>query len=264
MSIHLSRARPRLSYSIRQSALHIPLTMKRSFYVRPFERRDQDQCRDLLLTTSKEFIPAGDEGTADASTFMSHVLNADFADIAAHYVAPPRSTFLVAVDPTDLVVGMVGLRPMSVADPKYYEDSQHPRFPLPWKDASRVLEINRMAVHPTARRSGVASALNDGCVQFTRGCRGEGIHLTTAIGIGSGRDLYTRLGYKEYRVDRMDFAAARGMRKKDDVLREDEKPMQNIPREEIPTVERMHEMRERAGIWHAAHYFLPVEPGTAR
>ena len=100
----------------------------------------------------------------------------------------------------------------------------------------------------------MAKALGEECARFARGCGASGIHLVTAIGIGSARALYKRLGYVEYRVDRFDIAAWEGKKRAAGELRDDELPRKDVPLHEVPSQEVMEEQRRR-GIWHIAHFF---------
>ena len=223
------------------------------FQVRLFTPSDLDPCRSLLLVTSREFVTDGVEPEKDP--YLAHVLKGDMGDITAHYLTRPHSTFFVACDETG-VIGMVGLRPMSVAHSSYHaECSQAPLpYPVPFTDPSGVLELNRMAVSPSARRRGVARALNDECVKFCRECGLSGIHLQTTIGVGGARAMYKQLGYIEYRVDRYDrMVMTRQQRAV--ALSAEEEPMMSVPVEQIPSLEVMTEQRERGIMW-VGHYFL--------
>ena len=223
-----------------------------SFQLRLFEQADLPLCRSLLNTTNAEFV--SDPEKAKDEAYVASFLRADMSDIRSHYLLPPRSTFFVVADPSG-IIGTAGLRPLSVADPDYFAACTAPgAFPTPFSDPSNVLELNRMAVHPRARRRGVASALGDACAGFARDCGASGIHLVTAIGIGSARALYKRLGYVEYRVDRFDIAAYQGRKREPGELKEDELPRQNVPLDEVPSTEVMTEQRKR-GIWHVGHFF---------
>ena len=229
------------------------------FHVRSFQPRDLTPARSLFTLTSSEFGPL-------ASMLIAHTMNSDMADISAHYIEPPRSHFFCAVEADDVtLVGIVGLRPMSVADPKLYAEMKEQgkeegegegEGDVPWEDVERVLELNRMAVSPLARRRGVARALNAECVAFARQVGACGIHLSTLIGIGAARSMYLSLGYREYRTTR--FHIGKGGEDGGAELQEHEKPKKSLSPEEIPSDAVMADMRQRLSVWHAGRYYLPV------
>ena len=223
------------------------------FHVRRFQPTDLPHARALLTTTTLEFGPG-------AGRFLHGILSADMADVSAHYIDPPSSNFFCAIDADDMtLIGMVGLRPMAVADPKYYAEvrGQGKGAGLPWSDADRVLELNRMAVLPSARRRGVASALNAECVRFARESGACGLHLSSMIGIGAARSMYRSLGYIEYRTDRFARADEGGGEYRREV-KESERAKTHLPPEEVPSEAALADMRERLGVWHSSRFYMPV------
>ena len=147
-----------------------------AFHIRPFEPHDLAACQALFV--------AGQQENGNSKEYWQRALQHDFADITAHYIQPPRSTFLVAVaehppgpvatpGAPATVIGMVGVRPLHTADSAYYERSLRR-----WQTASPTAsgdahphpqltaELNRMVVQHNSRRMGVGRALVERCIDF--------------------------------------------------------------------------------------------------
>jgi GNAT superfamily N-acetyltransferase len=227
--------------------------------------------QQLLRRTMSEF--------GDGDLMLTAMLKGDLGDINAHYLLPPRSHFFVAVEgsreqqepPADnsdsVIIGCVGLRPLSVGDPAYYaEHCKSPSACCPSApfDADSTLELSRMAVSPTARRRGIGSALLDACIQFCHSVRASGLHLTTMTSLGSGPHLYRTRGFTEY--GRMRFnvrhdpvMGSAAMRQAFDECGEEgeEQSLRNLSEQDMPNKERMQQQLQR-GIIYCSHFYLSV------
>lgn len=99
---------------------------------------------------------------------------------------PPQIHFVAELD--DAVVGYVRLKP-----------------PTPLPENAHVLQVSGIAVHPEARRRGVASALLAAAEQFARNCGAVKLSLRVLSTNAPAIALYERLGYVREGVLRNEF-----------------------------------------------------------
>src|SRR5438105_1557382 len=133
------------------------------FLIRPFEPRDQDAARKLIL-----------EGLGEHFGFIDETLNPDLADITNHYVIPGHA-FLVAYIGSDLV-GTGALIPEN-------------------ESTGRIVRVSTSYTH---RRKGIAKAIMGHIMDIARQRGYERLLLSTTIGWEDAIGLYTHLGFIEY------------------------------------------------------------------
>jgi len=176
----------------------------RHFHIRLFQPKDLDQCKSLFLVGQVE--------NGNPIEYVEYTFKHDMADIMNNYIYATRSGLWVAVSSTSvsqqqdesqssLIVGLVGIRPLLIGDPDYYSAcSVSSDLPDPENEA----ELNRMAVHPDFRRSGIGRSLIATCRQFCHDQHYIGLHLSTLADMTTAIDFYTACGFHRYRVDRVD------------------------------------------------------------
>ena len=243
----------------------------RKYHIRPFIPSDIDQVKAIFQHAQEEY--------GESLEYCTYAMSHDLADVPAHYLQPLHSTFLCTIDgpppapspslpPShSTVIGMVGLRPMCLADPAYYAECLDPPYPqrVPF-DPRVTLEINRMAVSPSARRCGVAASLIASCVQFARAHGFHSIHLSTLATMPPALALYTACGFVRYRTDRQNWVndprigteeMRRAYKERGDP--EEEQTRLFIDPADVPQDPAVHSDHRRRGVYYHTHLFLPID-----
>lgn len=229
------------------------------FHIRQFTPTDQSIAVKIFVDGQTEFDLAPE--------YYRYALAHDFADIEANYVKPERSNFWCAVDDVNNeVIGVVGVRPMIVADRDYYDEvkSYEDRSSLVPFDPDNCAELNRMAVAPRARRSGVARALLQHLVKW---CHEQGypyVHLTTLVTMRHAFNFYLRCGWTNYRVKRACYESDPRMQTAEMLKRNAElraagkgdvlEPKFNVPASEVPFDKQELKDAQTSGILWVAHF----------
>ena len=130
------------------------------FSIRPFEPKDQDECKRLVLSGL-----AGHFGALDLD------LNEDLNDIEASYPAS-GNIFLVV----ECGIGIIG------AGALIFETGVESR-------------IARLSVSQTARRSGVGEAIVRKLIAAAEEAGSQSINVETNHDWHAARNLYTKLGF---------------------------------------------------------------------
>jgi len=172
-----------------------------NYHIRPFQQRDLLGSHDVLLST------VGDYGERFRGIF-EHFINTDMSDIQKHYIDIKQSNFWCAIEgrpeeDTGVVIGIVGVRPLSVASFDYYTECLNYEDPeiIPF-DPRTTAELNRLAVSPRVRYHGIARALIDTLVAWCFKNSYEFIHLVTSSLPSSASKFYLRCGFFRYRISR--------------------------------------------------------------
>ena len=236
------------------------------FHIRPFLPSDLPQVKRLFQSAQEEY--------GDSTAYCNYAFKADLADVPANYLHALHSTFLCAISspstsasPLDEeVIGIIGLRPMSVADPEYYAECLHaPPRPLPF-DPTRTLEFNRVAVCPSARRLGVARALLDDCLRLARGWGQQAVHLSTLATMPPAVSFYRACGFTQYRIDRVNWVEdprigteemRRVQRERGD--REEDRTRRFIDASEVPLDPAVISEQRSRGIYYQTHLYLRLD-----
>ena len=210
------------------------------------------------------FIPAQKEYDIP-DVYIQKAIDGDLSDIDSHYVNAPRSAYFCAIDSnTDQLLGMVGVRPLSVGSETYYKEviaTVYPSDKVPF-DPRNTAELNRMVVQPAARRRGIARALIERCAQF---CREQGyghLHLST-MATPPIVPFYLSCGFQRYRNDRFFVKASEAMREHiANGGTEEDATRKFIPNDEVPSdLAEIVKLRER-GIVHVTSMILPTGTDT--
>lgn len=233
------------------------------FTIRQFTQADQKTAAMIFKTTQAEF--------GLSPEYADYALQHDMADIEANYVRPPRSNFFCAVDDdNDEVVGIVGVRPMHVADPDYYNEVKAYTDPsLVAFDPDNCAELNRMAVIPRVRRSGVARSLLNHLVDWSRNAGYPHVHLCTLVTMRHAFNFYLRCGWINYRIYRGFYENDPKMQndamlKRNAELRAAGKghllePCFNVSVDEVPLDNEKVREAGLSGILWVAHFYTSTE-----
>jgi ribosomal protein S18 acetylase RimI-like enzyme len=136
----------------------------RGLHIRPFEARDQQAARQLILN-----------GLGGHFGFIDETLNPDLNDILRTYVEPGE-IFLVAEDEEGNIVGTGALV----------------------REAEDVGRIKRVSVESTQRRRGIGRAIAQRLLELARQRGYHRIVLETNLGWDDAIGLYRSLGFSEH------------------------------------------------------------------
>jgi GNAT superfamily N-acetyltransferase len=154
--------------------------MEEKLVIRQFEKDDQDQVVELFWEGKKAY---DDPIVAFLNTHFATEKtgpNGDMSDIFKHYVDHDdtvKKNFWVAVQGSK-IVGMVGAIPSTVDDP------------------NDCLELVRMTVSSSVRRSGVGTGLVKQLEQYSRDNNFKYVNLTTLVRMKMALSFYESLGYE--------------------------------------------------------------------
>ena len=231
------------------------------FHIRSFELKDTATVHELFASAQVEY--------GNSEDYVKYAIAHDLSDISQQYVHAPRSAFFCAIDAsTHTLLGIVGIRPLSVGDTDYYHGclaSDYPSAAVPF-DPHTTAELNRMAVVPHARRRGIARALIHRCLSFCHSRQYSHLHLSTLATMQQAVAFYSSCGFHRYRTDRQNWMndpriGTESMRHAyvDRGEREEDRTKCWIADEEVPQNEAEGlEMRER-GIYFQCHFIISVD-----
>jgi GNAT superfamily N-acetyltransferase len=137
--------------------------------VRPFEVRDQERARSLILS-----------GLGEHFEFIDESLNPDLDDIDANYLRLGH-LFLVA-EFEGSIIGTAGLL----------------------FEATGAARIVRMSAHKALRRKGVGTALLEALIEETRSRSMDSIHAHTEPHWTGSMAFYHRAGFEQIGRDEID------------------------------------------------------------
>ena len=170
--------------------------MLSSYCVRNFEIGDLLACQQLFVEGQLE--------NCNPPDYYQRALQTDLADISRHYVLAPGSAFFVAeqqllsvVCSPQPILGMAGVRPLSVADSDYYRRLlvRYQSGVLGAAHPDQVAEVNRMVVSQCTRKLGIGRLLVESCINIGRQLAYQLLHLTTLGHMRGAIEFYSRCGF---------------------------------------------------------------------